>query len=676
MAAEARFMSRRPIRPGGAAPFTPAHSVAAVMARAVHAHGLGDRATAERLYGEVLSVAPHHAAAAYNLALLLAESGRERAAAARLAALLKRHPDDPAAHMTLGKLLLAEGNPARGHYHLRRAVDLDPTQREAWLSLIEAHGRAGQLERATEAADRAAAHFPTDPALRVQLAAAAVACGDRAAAVRAYEAALAHDPGFPPALFGLGVQRDDAGDSAAALALYRRAREAAPDYEAAIFNLAELQMRLGEVDAALANFDRSLAMCPGDPIALSARLMAEQYAPGVTAARLGRLHARWQQEVAAVIPRIQYQPPRPEAGRKLRLGLVSADLRSHPVGFFTIGTAEALDPADMELVVYATAPGEDALTRRFKARAAIWRDAWTMDDAALAAAIVRDRIDILADLGGHTRHARPGVFARRPAPLQFTWAGYVGTTGLAAMDLLIADRIEVPDGEDDAYTERVLRLPACYVTYDPPEAPDPAPLPAGMDRPLTFASFHNPPKINPRTVALWAAVLRDQPGSRIQFVYAGYDHQETRERIARWFAGHGIGPERLVFIGRTPHAALLSRYANEIDIALDPLPYSGGLTTLEALWMGVPVVTLAGDTFAGRHAASHVSNAGLPELVARDDAEFIAIIRRLGDDRAALATLRAGLRERVRASPLLDTKRFACDLSAALRAAWREKHGA
>lgn len=651
-------------------------SPGALMARAVHAHGTGDLATAERHYGEVLAVAPHHAAAAYNLALILAQSGRERAAATRLASLLKRHPDDPPAHATLAKLLLAEGNTARGLYHLRRAVDLDPTQHDAWLSLIEAHGRAGDLARATEATTRAAARFPADPALFVQLAAAATANGDRPAAIGAYEAALARAPEFPPALFGLGVQRDDAGDAAAALALYRRATTAAPDFEPARFNLAELRMRLGDVDAALPDFDRAIALRPGDPAPLSARLMAEQYVPGIDAARLARLHARWQHEVAATIPPVERAHPLPEAGRKLRLGFLSADLRAHPVGFFTIGTAEALDPADIELVIYANGVGPDALTSRFRARAANWRDVAAMDDATLAATIVRDRVDILADLGGHTRGSRLTVFARRPAPLQLTWAGYVGTTGLAAMDLLIADPIQVPAGEDDAYAERVLRLPACYVTYEPPSAPEPGPLPAGEDRPLTFAAFHNPPKINEPTAALWAAVLCDQPGSRIAFVYAGYEHNETQARIRHWFARHGIAPERLLFVGREPHAALLARYANEIDIGLDPLPYSGGLTTLEALWMGVPVVTLPGATFAGRHAASHVSNAGLPDLVASDEADYVAIIHRLGADRAALATMRAGLRARMLASPLLDTKRFARDLSAALRTAWREKFGA
>ncbi len=401
--------------------------------------------------------------------------------------------------------------------------------------------------------------------------------------------------------------------------------------------------------------------------------MAAQYRPGVTAAELATLHRRWQSEVGDRLrPARPLHAVRPDPDRRLRVGLVSADLRAHPVGYFAIGAVEAFDPAAIEVVAYAANPAEDAITRRFRARAALWRTVAEMEDAALAGQIARDGVDILIDLGGHTRHARLPVFARRPAPVQITWAGYVGTTGLIAMDGLLADRFQVPHGEDDHYTETVIRLPDGYVTFDPPaEAPEVGPLPAGADEPLTFASFHNPAKINPATAALWARLLHEQPGARIVFLYPGYDIAEVPARIRFWFAGHGIDGGRLVFLGGQPRAEVLARYGTEIDIALDPLPYSGGLTTLEALWMGVPVVTLPGQTFAGRHAASHLSVAGLAELVARDAGDYLGIVRRLGADRDRLAALRDGLRARVAASPLCDTGRFARNLEAALRGQWR-----
>jgi predicted O-linked N-acetylglucosamine transferase (SPINDLY family) len=290
-----------------------------------------------------------------------------------------------------------------------------------------------------------------------------------------------------------------------------------------------------------------------------------------------------------------------------------------------------------------------------------------LDQAAFAERVRADAVDVLIDLAGHTKGNRLPAFARRAAPVQATWAGYAGTTGLGSMDYLIADRFEVPDGAEPLYRETVLRLPDGYVCYAPPEyAPSVGPLPAERNGHVTFGAFHNIGKIGALSLALWTKLLAQVPRSRLVLKHRKLDDPVNRARLAAAFAAAGIAPERITIEGTSPHIAMLARY-NDIDIALDALPYSGGLTSCEALWMGVPVVTLPGRTFAGRHTLSHVMNVGLPQLVAADEAAYVGIAAGLAGDLAGLAALRATLRPRMASSPLCDGARFARDFAALLR---------
>jgi predicted O-linked N-acetylglucosamine transferase (SPINDLY family) len=254
-----------------------------------------------------------------------------------------------------------------------------------------------------------------------------------------------------------------------------------------------------------------------------------------------------------------------------------------------------------------------------------------------------------------------------------TWIGYVGTTGLAAMDYLVADRYQVLAGTEQHYCEQILRLPDGYVCFDPPrEAPPVGPLPAQRNGQVTFGCFNNPVKINRAVVALWAEVLRRVNGARLVLKFAGLGDPPARQRFAELFAAHGIAAERLDVSGMSPRAELLANY-NRVDIALDTFPYSGGLTTCEALWMGVPVITCPGETFASRHALGHLSNVGLTETIARDHAEYVEHAVRLAGERSRLAELRAGLRGQMAASPLCDAPRFARNLMTQLRDAWQRR---
>jgi len=290
----------------------------------------------------------------------------------------------------------------------------------------------------------------------------------------------------------------------------------------------------------------------------------------------------------------------------------------------------------------------------------------------LAEQIRADQIDILFDLAGHTARNRLLVFARKPASIQITWIGYEGTTGLAAMDYILADRCAIPEGVEKYYREKVLRLPEVYVCYAPPaDAPAVGPLPALTRGQVTFGSFNNLAKINPQVVAAWAEILRRVPEARLVLKYRGLNDAGTRCRYTELFAAQGIESARLELLAWSAYAEMLAEY-QRIDIALDPFPFSGGVTTCEALWMGIPVITWPGETFAGRHSLSHLSNIGLTETIARDLDEYVKLAAALAGDLSRLARIRAGLREQVASSPLCDGERFAANLMSLLRAVWSQ----
>ena len=400
-------------------------------------------------------------------------------------------------------------------------------------------------------------------------------------------------------------------------------------------------------------------------------LLALQYQSGITLAELAAAHAEYDRlhaggfETTRLIHKSDRDPH-----RRLRLGLVSADLCRHPVGYFLIRAVENLGGSQCETVCYYDRSSKDDLTARFQA-ATVWREVSGLSDQNLAEQIANDRIDILFDLAGHTAHNRLLVFARKPAPVQITWAGYVGTTGLGAMDYILADRHEIPEGAEAFYRENVLRMPDGYVSYDPPAyAPAVTALPAMKQGNVTFGSFNNRVKIDSQTIDLWARILNQVPNSRLLLKFRGMSDPSIVSGLAEQFACFKIAPERLECLDYSPHPGLLAEY-QRVDLALDPLPYNGGLTTCEALWMGVPVVTCPGQTFASRHSLSHLANIGLHETIAVDHEEYIDLAVALATDLPRLAGLRAGLARRMSASPLCDG-RFAADLTRVLRDAWQK----
>jgi predicted O-linked N-acetylglucosamine transferase (SPINDLY family) len=357
--------------------------------------------------------------------------------------------------------------------------------------------------------------------------------------------------------------------------------------------------------------------------------------------------------------------------RPLRIGLLSNLLRTHPAGWLTVAGLEALDGREFSIHCFGRFEQDDVLAHRFAGFAASWHKTETMDDLATAQCVRDSKIDILIDLGGFGDAGRIDVCAYRPAPLQVKWVGMqYHSTGLPYIDYFITDHQETPAGYDAFYSEKLLRLPDGYVCYLPPSyAPEVGKLPAERNGVVTFGCLNSLMKFTPSTLAAWAEILHGVPGSRLYLRCTQFSELGPRKRICKFFAEHGIAEERLQLSGRAVHREFISSY-NEIDIALDPFPYSGGLSTCEALYMGVPVLTRAGEIFAARHSVSHLANVGMQDWIVATTEAYVAKAIACAGDIPGLAALRAGLRRRVVASPLCDAPRFGKNLGAALRKIW------
>lgn len=410
-----------------------------------------------------------------------------------------------------------------------------------------------------------------------------------------------------------------------------------------------------------------------DPLALGCRMGIQPYHPVEgSAAALHRTATR----LGGKLPRPQpaLHPPGFAPERRLRVGFLSASFGRHPVGWLTLAAIEALPAEAIEVVCYSLKPMGDALRQRFHSRADLWRELPRLDDAALAQAIRADMPDILVDLGGHGEGGRVTALAHRAAPVQVKWVGaQSATTGVPGMDWMLTDAWETPPGSEAHYTEGLLRMPDGYACYTPPPwAPPVGGLPALARGHVTFGCFNNLAKITPEVLSAWAAILAAMPTARLVLRTHALGDAATRGLFLTRAVAAGLPAGRLELHGPAPHEALLAAY-NGIDVALDPFPYAGGLTACEALWMGVPLVAMAGSSFAGRHAVSHLNLLGLGHWVAEDRVGYIARAVAAAHELPALATLRAGLRARMAASPLMDAPRFGHHLAQALRLAWRDR---
>lgn len=544
-------------------------------------------------------------------------------------------------------------------------------------------GHQGNLVEAASCFRRSLKANPAYPeafyALGVSLRELAMKTGDPKGlsdASTCFRNALKFKPGYFEALYNLGVELGrNQGTLSEAISCYRRALAINPSFPDTHNNLGLALLATGETKDAVSCFRYVVKTNPRHPAAHSNLLFALTHSADFPAKEcvLAARHYGQVFSKRGVANHMAWRfDPSP---KRLRVGVVSGDLRDHPVGHFLEGFLANVNPLLLELFAYSTVPQTDSLTARIKPRFAAWRSLVGVGDEAAAQLIRDDGVHVLLDLAGHTANNRLPMFALRAAPVQASWLGYFATTGVATMDYLIADPWTLPPTEEQYFTEKIWRLPETRLCFTPPEIDVPvAPLPALTKGHVTFGCFNSIAKLNDKVIALWSQVLCAIPDSSLFLKARQLADAAAMEKLVERFAAAGVAANRLRLEGPSPRADYLAAYG-QVDIGLDPFPFTGGTTTAESLWMGVPVLTLAGDRFLARQGVGLLMNAGLTDWVANNAIDYVAKAVEKSRDLAGLASLRSGLRHQVATSPLFDASRFARHFEQAMWEMWTVHSG-
>jgi predicted O-linked N-acetylglucosamine transferase (SPINDLY family) len=598
----------------------------------------GERAAAIDAWRRSLALNPSLAEAHARAGEALQEEGRVDEAIGHFSAFASLRPGAARAWNNLAVALLARDRAAEAEAALRRTLALEPAHALAHFNLGRALVSQGREPEARPALEEAARLDPANARAWDMLGSLHLRAGALLDARDAFERAVGADPGLAIAWVHLGTFRTHVGLADEAVEAFRRAEEPVP------------------ADAAQIG---------------STRLFALQYSGTHGRDEVFEAHREWAARYApAPSPRPDFRNPR-DPERRLRIGYLSPRFHRASVAFLHVPVLENHDRAAFEIHCYAEQDIEDDVTARIRATGARWTDTRGLDDAALAARLRGDGIDIAIDLAGHTPGHRLTALAHGPAPLVGTWLDYFNTTGLACVDFLLTDAVHSPPGDGQRFTERLVRLPHCRYCWEPPAyAPEVTPPPACSGRAPVFGSFNRMAKISRATLDAWCALLARVPQSQLVIKNSALGREAERDYFARAFGERGIDPSRVQWRGLSDHDAMLAEYG-DIDVVLDTFPYNGGLTTLEALWMGRPVVAVDGDTIISRQSKAILGAAGLAGLCAADAAGYVSVAEGLARDPARLAELSAGMRSRLRASPLLDAAGFTRDLEQALRGEWR-----
>jgi protein O-GlcNAc transferase len=643
------------------------------MKQAIDHHRDGRMAEAERLYRAILAAAPQHSDANHNLGLIALHVGKAEAALPLFGAAIAARPDISMYHVSLGNALQSLGRADEAEASYRQAVRVNPNMVEGPYNLGVMLKDRGKLAEAEACFRQTITLRPTLAAAYNNLGIVLNGLNRLNEAAESFRQALKLEPNdaktgmnLANVMMGLGALDDAALQYGRVLAL-------APDLPEAHSNMGLLQRDLGQAETAMFHFRRALDLNPGSQAAHRNLLLSILYQPAWTPDQRFAEHRRFEaQHAQPLYPQAVAFTNVRDSGRRLRIGYLSSDFRSHPVGRNLLPLIEAHDRSKVELAFYAYLDNPDSVTARFQALADLWRPVFGLEDNRIADLIRADSIDVLVVLAGRFDRNRPLVAAYRPAPVQINFHD-AATSGLSVMDAIITDRVMTPRHGTELFTERPLRLPSFYL-HDPiAEAPPVAPPPMLKNGYPTFGSFNRPSKLSNDALALWAEVLRAIPEARLRLKYkTWFATPSLARRVLDIMAGHGVASERIDLSAEGGDIATHLSHYDAIDIALDPFPFTGSTTTFEALWMGVPVVTLPGETMVSRWSASMLGAIKLDQdTVAEDPADFVELCRRLCADPARLAGLRAGLRDRVAASPLCDARLKARHLERAYGALWR-----
>jgi predicted O-linked N-acetylglucosamine transferase (SPINDLY family) len=633
---------------------------------------LGRTTDAESRWRRAIELDPRMALAHANLGTLLCDRERLDDGIASYKRALAIDDRNALVHFNLGNALRKRGQVHEAVASFRRAIAVDPAMADAHYNIANTFDDLGMAEEAIDHFCLAVEHRPNFEQAHYNLGNLLKRTGDVRAAIASYRKALDCKPGFAPALMNLGIALQSVGELTEAGAMLEHAAAARPGSADALGNLGNLRLAEGRFDEAVSCYRQGLANDPRAWSVHSGLLLAMNYAPGYTnAERLAQAHAFGEAAQAATAPYVSW--PCETRPSRLRVGFVSGDLRSHPVGYFAAGLLDHLDATRVEAFAYSTFDMDDDFTARLAPRFSAWQSIARLSDEEAASRIRNDGVHILLDLSGHTAHNRLPMFARKPAPVQASWLGYFATTGLAQMDFFIGDAHVVPSSEESHFRERIVRLPDCYLCFSVPEsAPPVSTLPCLASGHVTFGSFNNLAKVNEGVVALWSRVLAAVPRSRLMLKALSLNDAATRARTIGKFEGMGIDAGRITLEGPSLRHEYLASYSR-VDIALDPFPFPGGTTTVEGLYQGVPVVARRGDRFLSHAAESIAHAAGLADWIAADDDEYVEKAVRFSTDVRTLAELRRGLRDQVVRSPLFDGARFARGFESALWQMWEAR---
>ena len=561
--------------------------------------------------------------------------GRFAEAEARYRQYQRKFPPHVEASFNLGLALHRQGKLEEAMRAYRQALKLSP-------ELLEAHQNLGHAHHTLTQLDEAAAY---------------------------YQRVLALKPDHAEVHNNLGNVRKDQGHPDLAIKHYEQTLAVNPQHALAYNNLGNAFRELGMLDEALSCYQKALEINPAQIDSLGNLLFVLSYHPFCPPEQYRAIAEEFGSQASALAQPWQQWRTLPAA--PLRIGLVSGDMRRHPVGYFLENIFKHLDPQKTALFAYATKPQEDDLTARIKPLFTAWRSLSGLSDQAAAQCIHDDGIHILLDLAGHTAHNRLPVFAWKPAPLQISWLGYFASTGLAQMDAVLADPVSVPQTLQVQFSERVLYLPDTRLCFSPPQevvavtAP-----PAQRIGFLTFGSFQNLTKLNAQVLAAWSRILGRLPQARLRLQNQQFQSAAVQAFFLEKLAEQQIPADRVTLTGPVSRQDYLAAHA-EIDLILDTFPYPGGTTTCEALWMGVHTLTLAGSSMLARQGASMLAAVGLDDWIAGDGEEYVNKAVAFASDLSALTMLRKSLRAQALSSPLFDGERFARNLENTLVQAWQ-----
>lgn len=623
---------------------------------------------------KAVALSPEDAEVHGNIGNVLRDRGQFDKAIAHFRRAIEIRPSFAEAHNNLGNVLRDLGCLDEALASYRSAVGLNPHLAEAYSNLGNVLRTLGQLEEAVLMCRHALMEKPNFAEAHCNLGNALRDMGLLDDAVASYQLALEIKPDYPGVLNNFGNVLYELGQVERAAVCYKDALAINPNYAEAHSNLGNVLRDAGRIAEAVASYRRALEIHPEYDGAHSNLLFAINSQTDISPSKILAAAKDFGGRVARKVHPYTSWGCSPKPSKRLRIGFVSGDLREHPVGYFLEGVLKALvaEVSDqLEVFAYATHFGFDGLTERIKALCSGWLLVAGFSDENLAQRIHDDGIDVLIDLSGHTAYNRLPMFAWKPAPIQASWLGYLGTTGVGAIDYLIADSWTVPDTDEVHFSETIQFLPETYLCFTPPDIVlDVSPLPATNNGYVTFGCFNNLSKINDEVISLWARILSAVPQSRLLLKTRQFKNVSMRRSVAERFAVHGITAQRLLLEGFISRRDDHLRAYHQVDIALDPFPYPGITTSVEALWMGVPVLTMEGDRFMSRQGAGLLKNVGLPEWIAANAEDYAALAIQHSGDLQGLAALRTGLRRQVVASPIFDAPRFAHHFEAMLRRMW------